>query len=197
MASFWLWLPPLDPALHAILRGFVATAVAKQWWSHLARIFEIASFEVHGPFKIDYEKRRGGRTLVFDEFWSKDADASYLAKERGSYVFAVRNRGLTPIYVGNRTGSGVGKGVLSSPIECHGIAVQEGCSPTMERALESLVRFIEREEAARGRIARSERSRLAEDAEQCQVVLDKMMLILLGLGEGKHNYLRARLKEML
>jgi hypothetical protein len=65
MASFWLWLPPLDPALHAILRGFVATAVAKQWWSHLARIFEIASFEVHGPFKIDYEKRRGGRTLVF------------------------------------------------------------------------------------------------------------------------------------
>jgi hypothetical protein len=24
-----------------------------------------------------------------------------------------------------------------------------------------------------------------------------MMLILLGLGEGKHNYLRARLKEML
>jgi hypothetical protein len=126
MASFWLWLPPLDPALHAILRGFVATAVAKQWWSHLARIFEIASFEVHGPFKIDYEKRRGGRTLVFDEFWSKDADASYLAKERGSYVFAVRNRGLTPIYVGNRTGSGVGKGVLSSPIECHGIGPTSG-----------------------------------------------------------------------
>jgi hypothetical protein len=63
----------------------------------------MASFEVHGPFKIDYEKRRGGRALVFDEFWSKDADASYLAKERGSYVFAVRNRGLTPIYVGKAT----------------------------------------------------------------------------------------------
>ncbi len=75
--------------------------------------------------------------------------------------------------------------------------VQEGCGPTVERALEGLVRFIEREEAARGRIARSERSRLAEDAEQCQVVLDKMMLILLGLGEGKHKYLRARLTEML
>jgi hypothetical protein len=60
----------------------------------------MASFEVHGPFKIDYEKRRGGRTLVFDAFWSKEAEANYLANERGSYVFAIRNRGLTPIYVG-------------------------------------------------------------------------------------------------
>lgn len=81
--------------------------------------------------------------------------------------------------------------------KCTDLAVQEGCGPTVERALGSLVRFIEREEAARGRIARSERSRLAEDAEQCQVVLDKMMLILLGLGEGKHKYLRTRLTEML
>jgi hypothetical protein len=63
----------------------------------------MASFEVHGPFKIDYEKRRGGRTLVFDEFWSKGAEASYLANQRGSYAFAIRNRGLTPIYVGKAT----------------------------------------------------------------------------------------------
>jgi hypothetical protein len=81
--------------------------------------------------------------------------------------------------------------------KCTDLAVQEGCGPTVEHAVGSLVRFIEREEAARGRIARSERSRLAEDAEQCQVVLDKMMLILLGLGEGRHNYLRTRLTEML
>jgi Eco57I restriction-modification methylase len=81
--------------------------------------------------------------------------------------------------------------------KCTKLAVEEGCSPTVERALESLVKFIERDEAARGRIARSERSHLADDAEQCQVVLDKMMLILLGLSEGKHEYLRTRLTEML
>jgi hypothetical protein len=66
---------------------------------------KMASFEVHGPFEIVYEKRKGGRTLVFDEFWSKDAEAHHLAKERGCYVFAIRNRGLTPIYVGKATKS--------------------------------------------------------------------------------------------
>jgi hypothetical protein len=60
----------------------------------------MATFEVHGPFKLDYEQRKGGRTLVFDDFWSKDGDAYYLAEERGCYVFAIRNRGLTPVYVG-------------------------------------------------------------------------------------------------
>lgn len=65
----------------------------------------MASFVVHGPFGIDYEKRKGGRTLVFDKFWSEGATSSYLAKERGCYVFAIRNRGLTPIYVGKATKS--------------------------------------------------------------------------------------------
>lgn len=65
----------------------------------------MASFVVRGPFGIDYEKRKGGRTLVFDDFWSKNAPAGYLAKERGCYVFAIRNRGLTPIYVGKATKS--------------------------------------------------------------------------------------------
>jgi hypothetical protein len=60
----------------------------------------MASFEVQGPFKIDYEKRKGGRTLVFDYFWSDGADAFHIAEERGCYVFAIRNRSLTPIYVG-------------------------------------------------------------------------------------------------
>lgn len=60
----------------------------------------MASFEVHGPFKIAFEKRRGGRTLVFDGFWSNGADALYLSEERGCYVFAIRNRALTPIYIG-------------------------------------------------------------------------------------------------
>lgn len=60
----------------------------------------MATFEVHGPFDIDFEKRPGGRTLVFDGFWSEASDAFYLAEERGCYVFAIRNKGLTPLYVG-------------------------------------------------------------------------------------------------
>ena len=63
----------------------------------------MTSFEVHGPFEVTYEKRKGGRTLVFDDFWSENADAIYLAEECGCYVFAIRNRGLTPIYVGKAT----------------------------------------------------------------------------------------------
>ena len=42
---------------------------------------------VHGPFRITYEKRKGGRTLIFDDFWSKDGDAHHLAEERGCYIF--------------------------------------------------------------------------------------------------------------
>ena len=65
----------------------------------------MTSFVVHGPFRIIYEKRKGGRTLIFDDFWSKDGDAHHLAEERGCYIFAIRNRGLTPIYVGQATKS--------------------------------------------------------------------------------------------
>lgn len=36
-------------------------------------------------------------------FWDADGEANYLAAERGCYVFAMRNRGLTPIYVGKAT----------------------------------------------------------------------------------------------
>jgi hypothetical protein len=59
------------------------------------------------------------------------------------------------------------------------------------------VAFIEAEEGRRGAIARAERSRLAEDAEECQTVLDKLMLVLLGLGSDKHEYIKTRLSEML
>ena len=65
----------------------------------------MASFEVHGPFEIEYEKRRGGRILLFDDFWSGESDAYYFAEECGCYAFAVRNRALTPIYVGKATRS--------------------------------------------------------------------------------------------
>lgn len=63
----------------------------------------MATFEVHGPYKLTFEKRPGGRTLVFDDFWAKDSPAEHLAEERGCYVFAIRNRGLTPLYVGKAT----------------------------------------------------------------------------------------------
>lgn len=64
----------------------------------------MASFVVHGPFEISFEKRKGGRTLVFDDFWGADAEASHVATERGCYVFAMRTGGgLQPIYVGKAT----------------------------------------------------------------------------------------------
>jgi hypothetical protein len=40
---------------------------------------------------------------VFDDFWGVEAPAGYLAAEKGCYVFAIRSRGLTPIYVGKAT----------------------------------------------------------------------------------------------
>jgi hypothetical protein len=45
------------------------------------------------------------RTLLFDGFWAEHNGAAALAAKRGCYVFAVRNRGLTPIYVGKATKS--------------------------------------------------------------------------------------------
>ena len=63
----------------------------------------MTTFAVHGPFELDFEKRPGGRTLVFDDFWSAGSKAEYLAGEKGCYVFAIRNKSLTPIYVGKAT----------------------------------------------------------------------------------------------
>lgn len=64
----------------------------------------MTTFNVHGSFEIDYEKRKGGRTLVFDNFWSEGSKAHDLEDECGCYVFAVKTgRGLEPIYVGKAT----------------------------------------------------------------------------------------------
>ena len=61
----------------------------------------MVTFEVHGPFEITHEIHPGGRVLAFDDFWHEDSPASYLANERGCYVFAMRTGGgLQPIYVG-------------------------------------------------------------------------------------------------
>jgi hypothetical protein len=64
----------------------------------------MTSFVVHGPVQITFELRPGGRTLVFSDFWSKE-EARGLAQQRGCYVFAMRNRSITPIYVGKATKS--------------------------------------------------------------------------------------------
>jgi hypothetical protein len=64
----------------------------------------MASFKVRGPFKIPFEKRKGGRTLLFEDFWCRDESFERLGNERGCYVFAVKTgRGLEPIYVGKAT----------------------------------------------------------------------------------------------
>lgn len=64
----------------------------------------MASFKIHGRFDVPYEKRKGGRVLVCDDFWSEGSPAHHLADERGCYVFAVQTgRGLDPVYVGKAT----------------------------------------------------------------------------------------------
>ena len=73
------------------------------------------------------------------------------------------------------------------------LAKAQGCTPTTELIVERMVRAIEAEERNRGDIARVQRSRLADNAQKCQVILDKIMLVLLGIGEEKHGYINQRL----
>ncbi|GAA5138577.1 hypothetical protein [Alloalcanivorax gelatiniphagus] len=61
----------------------------------------MTSFTVDGPHEIEWENRKGGRQLVFDNFWNDGSKASHLAAERGCYVFVIRSGGgLTPVYIG-------------------------------------------------------------------------------------------------
>ena len=77
------------------------------------------------------------------------------------------------------------------------LAEKQGCAPTLDAVIVRLVRFIEVEEDRRGQVARSARSALSENAESCQVILNKLMLALLGLRADRHEYIEARLKQML
>lgn len=77
------------------------------------------------------------------------------------------------------------------------VAAQHGCGSTLQDAIAKLVRYIEAEEGRRGQIARAARSALSENAERCQVVLDRLLLALLGLGADSHEYLKSRLEQML
>jgi Eco57I restriction-modification methylase len=79
---------------------------------------------------------------------------------------------------------------------CLALAI-DGGSPTLQRAIITLVKFVEAEERDRGMIARFERSRLSENASRVQTILDKTMLRLLGFDDKIFEYLEMRLSEML
>lgn len=81
--------------------------------------------------------------------------------------------------------------------KCLALAAAKGCDPTLEQIIVRIIKFIEKEEHRRGKIARTERSHLADDGEKCQLILDKLMLELLGIGVGRQEYISRRLEEML
>ena len=64
----------------------------------------MAEFKVHGPFRLETEKRHGGgRTIVKDDFWSSAPSLDSLSTAIGVYVFAIkppRTTLYTPCYVG-------------------------------------------------------------------------------------------------
>jgi len=80
---------------------------------------------------------------------------------------------------------------------CLSLAAAEGCTPTVEQMIVQIVQYIEDEERRRGQIARTARSALSEDAARCQIILDRLLLQLLGLGADRYEYIAARLGEML
>ena len=77
------------------------------------------------------------------------------------------------------------------------LAANEGSTSTVERMIVRLVQYIETEEGKRGQIARSERSALSVHANRCQIILDKTLLQLLGLGADRYDYIAERLDHML
>lgn len=76
-------------------------------------------------------------------------------------------------------------------------AMSDGLSPTLEREISTVVRYIEAEEAKRGQIARTARSALSENGARCQEILDCLMLILIGLGADRDAFIQERLEQML
>ena len=61
-------------------------------------------FIVSGPFAVPVRGHSRSRSLdrsQYNDFWA--ADASVARSERGCYVFALRRRGLVPIYIGRTT----------------------------------------------------------------------------------------------
>jgi hypothetical protein len=76
-------------------------------------------------------------------------------------------------------------------------AANEGCSIAVEQTIIQIVRFIEQQELKRGQISRTSRSKLSEDGQLCQAILDKLMLSLIGIGSDKAQFIDDRLSMML
>lgn len=58
-------------------------------------------FVVDGPYVVGTSRnRRGGKLIAPADFWDDDDG---LGSERGCYIFAIRNRGIMPAYVGKAT----------------------------------------------------------------------------------------------
>jgi hypothetical protein len=76
-------------------------------------------------------------------------------------------------------------------------AANDGPSPVVEQMIVDIVRFIEQQELLRGQISRTARSRLSEDGQSCQSILDKLMLSLIGISSDKAQFIDDRLSMML
>lgn len=60
-------------------------------------------FSVSGPWKIDVRaNQHGAKRIEPSEFWADDDE---IASRRGCYIFAIRNKGILPAYVGKATKS--------------------------------------------------------------------------------------------
>ncbi len=76
----------------------------------------MAEFKIHGPFKINVEKRVGGRVLKPDEFWKTGKECGALEDKTGVYVFALkpsRSQRFIPYYIGKAT-KGFGQETFAS-----------------------------------------------------------------------------------
>lgn len=81
--------------------------------------------------------------------------------------------------------------------EALSIALAErGCGATIEALITALIGFIEDQERARGVITRAQRAHLSAHAQRAQVILDKIMMTLIGLG-NYYTQIRERLALML
>jgi hypothetical protein len=68
---------------------------------------------------------------------------------------------------------------------------------TLAAMIARAVRFIEDQEASRGNITRTERSSLSEKAAPAQRMLDRALIVLLGLDVSTYDYIEGRLAKML
>jgi type I restriction-modification system DNA methylase subunit len=77
------------------------------------------------------------------------------------------------------------------------LATRKGCNSTVEEMIVNIVRVIEEHEKNRGEISRTSRSSLSDFGQTCQALLDKLMLVLIGIDVNQASYIKHRLEVML